>query len=170
MAKKIALLGILASLAIIAGLLERLVPFPIAVPGIKLGLANVIVIITMYCMGEREAFGISVIRIMVVGVLFSGLSGILYSLAGGLLSYVGMVAGKRVKAFSVIGVSIIGGVLHNLGQIGIAALVVSNIKLLYYVPVLILAGIVAGVVTGFVAVYTLDHMGVICKSEQHCIK
>lgn len=158
MAKKMALFGIFAALAIVAGYLERLVPFPIAVPGIKLGLANVVVIIVMYSMGEKEAFGISVIRIAVVGLLFSGLSGIIYSLAGGLLSYAGMVAGKKTGLFSVIGVSVIGGVLHNIGQIGIAALVVSNVKLFYYVPALIAAGIAAGVVTGFTAVYTLEHV------------
>lgn len=160
-AKKIAFLGIFASLAIVAGYLERLVPFPIAVPGIKLGLANVVVILVMYSMGEKEAFIISVIRIMAIGLLFSGLSGIIYSLAGGLISYVGMIIGKRVKIFSVIGVSVIGGVLHNLGQILLATFVVSNIKLLYYVPVLIIAGIVAGVVTGLVAVYTLAHVKII---------
>lgn len=158
MAKKIALMGIFTALAIVAGYIERLVPFPVAVPGIKLGLANVVVIIAMYYMGEKEAFCISVIRIMAVGLLFSGLSGILYSLAGGLLSYAGMAVGKNVRVFSIIGVSIIGGVLHNLGQIFIAALVVSNIKLLYYVPVLIFAGIAAGVVTGLVAFYTLAYV------------
>lgn len=156
MSKKIAFMGIFSSLALVAGYLERLIPVTIPVPGIKLGLANVIVLLTIYYMGTKEAFGVMMIKIVVTALLFSGLSGFFYSLSGGLLSFGVMLIGKKSGVFSVIGVSILGGVFHNIGQITLAALIVSNAGLLYYCPVLIIAGIVTGGITGLIAHYVLE--------------
>ncbi len=158
MSKRIAFCGVFAALAIVISYFERFIPVPVPVPGIKLGLANVIILIILYYLGSKDAFGVSMIRIFVVGFLFSGMMGIMYSLAGGLLSYITMVGAKKIKIFSPVGVSVVGGVFHNVGQIVVATWVVENYKLLYYLPVLIVMGVIAGVVTGVIAMYSLSYL------------
>lgn len=158
LSRKVAFYGIFTALAIIISYFERFIPMPIPVPGIKLGLANVVVLIILYSLGNKAAFGVSMIRVFIAGFLFSGMTGILYSLSGGILSFCTMAAAKKTKLFSPIGVSVVGGVFHNMGQIVVAALVVSNYKLLYYVPVLVVMGVIAGVVTGVIAYYSLRNL------------
>ena len=158
MTKKIALLSIFAALAIIIAYIERLFPLPIPIPGIKLGLANAIVIMALYTMGTRAALGISVLRIVVVGLLFGSVFGMIYGFAGGLLSFAVMVAAKRTNIFGVVGVSVFGGVFHNMGQIAMAAIIVQNIRLLYHAPMLIIAGVVAGIAVGYASGLTLRHV------------
>lgn len=157
MAKTVAKLGIFAALAIIAAYLERLFPMPIPVPGVKLGLANVVVIMALYTMGVKAAFGISVLRIAVVGMLFGSLFSIAYSLSGGLLSFAFMAAAKKTGIFGVVGVSVLGGVMHNIGQIVIAALIVNNTGLFFYTPMLIIAGVLTGIFIGYIAGYSVKH-------------
>lgn len=157
MAKTVAKLGILASLAIIAAYLERLFPMPIPVPGVKLGLANVVVVMALYTMGIKAAFGISVLRIVVVGMLFGSLFSIAYSLSGGLLSFAAMAAAKKIGVFGVVGVSVLGGVMHNVGQIAVAAMIVQNTGLFFYTPVLIIAGVLTGILIGYTAGYSIKH-------------
>lgn len=159
MAKKIALYGMFTALAIILSAVERLIPMPIPAPGVKLGLANVVVIIFLYAFGEKPALFVSVLRVAIIGFLFGSGWSVLYSLAGGLLSFAAMAAGKRAGVFSVTGVSVLGGVFHNAGQIAVAALATQSVKLFYYLPVLILAGEVTGVLIGFIAAYTIRHAG-----------
>lgn len=156
--KKVAYYGIFAALAILMGYVEMLIPVVVAVPGIKLGLANVIVLIALYFMGTKAAFFISFIRIFIVGLLFAGFAGLLYSLAGAGLSFFVMIFMKKIKVFSIIGVSAAGGIFHNIGQIVLAALVVNNIKLFYYLPILLISGIITGIVTGIVAKYCLFYL------------
>ncbi|MCL2350351.1 MAG: Gx transporter family protein [Defluviitaleaceae bacterium] len=152
MVKKIAFYGVFASLAIIMAIIERMFPLPItAVPGMKLGLANAIVIMVLYTHNARSAFAIAVLRIVIVGLLFGNPFSIAYSLAGGLLSYSGMVLAKKTNIFGVVGVSVIGGVLHNIGQITVAALIVQHAGLFYYAPWLVIAGIVTGIIIGYTA-------------------
>ena len=153
-AKKISYYGIFTALAVVLGFAERLIPQPIAVPGVKLGLANIMVLIALYRFDGRTAFGVSVLRIAVTGLLFGGMSAALYSFAGGVFSFTAMYSSKRTNIFGCIGVSVLGGVAHNLGQIAIACLAVENIKLLYYTPVLIFSGILTGIFTGTAAYYT----------------
>ncbi|MCL2396437.1 MAG: Gx transporter family protein [Defluviitaleaceae bacterium] len=157
MAKKIAYFGILGGLAMVAAYIERLFPMPIPVPGVKLGLANVIVVMALYAMGSKAALGISVLRIVAIGLLFGSPFSVAYSLSGGILSYAAMVLAKRVKIFGVVGVSVWGGVFHNIGQIVVAALIVQNAGLFYYAPVLIIAGVLTGVLVGLIAGYALKH-------------
>ena len=160
-AKRVAYYGVFTTLAIIASYIERLVAVPIAVPGIKLGLANVVVIITLYAAGIRPALAVNILRIVLVGFMFGSVTGIIYSLSGGFLSFVLMLGAKRINLFGVVGVSVVGGVFHNLGQISMAVLVVENPRLFYYAPVLIVFGVITGVIIGFTAGYTLRHMEVI---------
>ena len=149
--KPIAIAGLLAALALIFSYVEILFPVFIAVPGVKLGIANVVIIIALYYLNGRYALAINVVRVLIAGLLFTGAFGMLYSLAGALLSLGTMVLLKRTYRFSVTGVSIAGGVTHNLGQILVAAVVVGNIKVFVYFPVLIISGVISGAVIGVVA-------------------
>ncbi|BFL47157.1 Gx transporter family protein [Lactonifactor longoviformis] len=150
MRQKTAWMGLMAAIAIIFGYIETLLPIFTGIPGIKLGLANLVTVFMLYVFTWKEAAVIATIRILVIGFLFGSLFSILFSLAGGYLSLMVMVWMKKVPGLSVIGVSIAGGVFHNIGQILVAALVVENIKLFYYVPVLLVAGLVTGLLIGIV--------------------
>lgn len=144
-------LGVLTALAMIASYIEVLLPFSVGIAGIKLGLANIVVVITLYVLGEKEAFLVSFVRIFLMGFLFGNMAGILYSLAGGMLSLAVMLVLFRLRKFSVSGISIAGGVSHNIGQLSVAVFIVSNLNLMYYLPVLLCAGIVTGLLIGILA-------------------
>lgn len=148
MSKKVAVYGMLVALAFLLSYVETLIPFSFAIPGIKLGLANLVVITALYCLGEKGAFVISIVRIMLTGLTFTSLSVMLYSLGGGLLSFLCMVLAKRLAPLGITGVSVLGGVAHNLGQLLVAALVVRTGSLMYYFPALLAAGTVAGALIG----------------------
>lgn len=143
--KRTAVYGLLVALAFILSYIESLFPIPVPIPGIKLGLANLVVLTALYSMGVKEAFVLSVIRIVLVGFTFGNPSTLIFSLAGGLLSCLMMAAFKKSKLFSVIGVSIIGGISHNVGQIVISIFVVDNINIVYYLPFLLISGVITGV-------------------------
>lgn len=149
--KKVAYFGVFTALALIFSYVEALIPFQIGIPGIKLGLANLIVVIALYKLGPKEAFCLSVVRIVLSGFLFANLFSILYSLAGGVLSFAVMALLKKCGTFSVYGVSMAGGVFHNIGQILVAMAVVESFRVAYYIPVLLAAGILTGLVIGIVA-------------------
>ena len=142
--KKTAVLGMYLAFAMILSYIEVLIPLPIPIPGIKLGLANLAIILILYLYGFKEALLINVVRIILIGLLFTNVSMILYSLAGGLLSLACMGLAKRAHGFSIQCVSMIGGITHNLGQILVAFAVVRTYGVFYYVPFLLLAGWVIG--------------------------
>ena len=149
--KKLALSAILAALAMILSYVEAMVPMPVPIPGIKLGLANLVILLAIYRLGFKYALTINCIRIFVTGLLFTGAFGILYSLAGGLLSLLVMYLLYRTGIFSMVGVSMAGGVAHNLGQLLTACLIMSNIRLMSYFAVLLFAGMGSGILMGIVA-------------------
>lgn len=151
MKHKVAYFGVFAALAMIFSYVESLIPFQIGIPGVKLGLANLIVVIALYKMGIKEAFFVSVIRIVLSGFLFANLFSIIYSLAGGMVSLAVMAFLKSRRSFSVFGISMAGGVAHNIGQIVVAMLVVETFSVAYYIPVLLVAGLATGFVIGIVA-------------------
>lgn len=146
--KKTAYLGLLIALAFVFSYIEFLIPVNIGVPGAKLGLANLVVIVALYTLGEKDAFLLSVVRIVLVGFTFANTASMIYSLAGGCLSYAAMLIAKKTKLLSITGVSVIGGVFHNVGQIIVAMLVLETASLIYYLPVLLIAGIASGVAIG----------------------
>lgn len=162
-AKKTALSALMTSLALIFSYIEVLLPFNPAIPGIKLGIANLVIIVTLYYLGPRYALTVNIIRVLVAGLLFSGLFGAAYSLAGALLSFTVMVLLKKTGLFSVTGVSIAGGVAHNLGQILVAAFLVSNIKMFVYFPVLIISGVLSGAAIGIISYLILRRLPPILK-------
>ena len=146
--KRIALLGLLVALAMILSYLESLLPPFVAVPGIKLGLTNVVVLVALLTLDAGVAFGVNVVRIVLVGITFGNLSAMLYALAGGLLSFLVMFLLKKSRRFGPVGISAAGGVAHNFGQILVAMFVLETDKLIYYLPVLCISGTVAGVAVG----------------------
>lgn len=150
MQKKVALYGVFITLALVAGYLEMLVPVSVGIPGIKLGLANLVTIVVLQIMGAKDAIFISLLRIILSGILFGNMAAILYSLAGGICSLMIMILLKKTGWFSMIGISIAGGVFHNIGQILVAMAVVENTKMVYYLPVLLISGLTAGVLIGMI--------------------
>ena len=150
MKKKVAYLGLFLGLALVCSYLESLVPIGFGIPGIKLGLTNVVVILLMYCIGAKEALVISLLRIFLMGFLFNPAS-ILFSLAGGLLSFILMYLMKRTNLFKCLSVSLVGGISHNIGQIIVASVIVENYNILFYIPVLLVAGIITGFLIGIVS-------------------
>jgi heptaprenyl diphosphate synthase len=150
-AGRLAAFGLLVSLAIVLSYVEYLLPFFQAVPGVKLGLANVAVIFALYRLGGFQAAAVSLIRILLMAVLFGNAFALAYSLSGAALSLGVMLALKRTGAFSPAGVGALGGVCHNLGQLLCAIVLLETGGLIYYLPVLILSGTAAGLVTGAAA-------------------
>ena len=156
--KKVAMLGLTIALAMIMSYIEALVPISFAVPGIKMGLANIVIIFVLYKIGTKEAILVSLIRVILVSLLFSNVMAMAYSIAGAVLSLSVMWLLKKTDRFSFVGVSIAGGIMHNVGQIIMACLVTVTSELMYYLPVLIISGTVAGILIGIVAGILLKRM------------
>lgn len=151
MKSRVAYLGVFTALALIFSYVETLIPISFGIPGVKLGLANLIIVIALYKMRLSEAYLLSVVRVVLSGFIFGNYFSIIYSLAGGLLSLTAMACLKKNDGFSVMGVSVAGGVCHNIGQLIVAMLVVETFSVAYYVPVLLVAGVATGLVIGLVA-------------------
>ena len=151
----IATAAVLASLALIFSYIEFLIPVSLGIPGIKPGFANIVVVVALYKLGTRTAFMVNVTRILLAAALFGSVFSALYSLAGGLISFAAMAALKRTNFFSTAGVSMAGGVFHNMAQLAIAALLVESTQIFYYFPLLLISGIIAGLLNGVLATLIL---------------
>lgn len=149
--KKIAVLALAIALAMILSFVESQIPAFVAIPGVKVGLANIAVVFVLYKLGWREAVLISLIRVFMVSVLFGTAVSLFYSVAGAVLSLSGMILLKKTGLFSTVAVSVTGGVLHNVGQIIMACLLLETNVIKYYLPFLILSGVIAGIVIGIVS-------------------
>ena len=157
-AKKMTMTALLAALALIFSYIEVLIPFSPGIPGIKLGIANLVIIISLYYLGSKYAFSVNLVRILIAGLLFNGLFGALYSLAGALLSFTVMALLRKTGIFSITGVSIAGGVSHNMGQLLVAAFLIDSLKIFAYFPVLIFSGIISGAVIGIISYLILKRL------------
>ncbi len=144
-------MALTVALAMILSFVESQIPAFVAVPGVKMGLANIAVVFALYKLGWKEAILVSLIRVFLVSLLFGTGASLFYSLAGAVLSLIGMIGLRATRLFSSVAVSVAGGVLHNVGQIGMACLLLETDVLRYYLPFLALSGILAGVVIGVVA-------------------
>lgn len=151
MKKKVAYFGVLTALALIFSYIETLIPIHFGIPGVKLGFANLIIVIALYKMGIKEAYTLSIVRVILAGFIFGNLFSILYSLAGGLLSLTMMAVLKKTEKYSVFGVSMAGGVFHNIGQLIMAAIVLESFSIAYYFPILLVSGVVTGLLIGLVS-------------------
>lgn len=148
---KLAVLSVLLTLAILMGYVEALLPFSIGIPGVKLGLANFVIVVGLYYIGSKEALVLQFMRILLSGFLFGNLSMIMYSLAGGILSVLIMILAKKYGNFSMVGVSMLGGVFHNIGQLLVAMWGLRTKQFVYYSPVLFIAGLVTGFLIGILS-------------------
>ena len=149
--KKLTTMALLTAIAMVLSFIESQIPAFTAIPGIKMGLANIAVVFALYRLGWKEAAAISLLRVVLVSLLFGSFATLFYSLAGALLSLVGMGLLKKSGKFTEIVVSVSGAVLHNLGQIAMASLMLQTDALRYYLPFLLISGILAGIVIGLLA-------------------
>ena len=149
--KDTALSGVLIALALVLSYLESLIPIWWAVPGVKLGLANLVTIIALSNLGLRQTLIISVGRILLSGILFGNVTIIIYSLVGAMLSISVMCLVRKIKIFTNTGISVCGAIAHNMGQIIVAMLVMENVRIMYYMIVLVISGTVSGAIIGIIA-------------------
>lgn len=152
--KKIAKLSMLLSISVVLGLLESFIPIMSGiVPGIKLGLANIVIVFAIYELSFKDALYISILRVILIGILRTGLFSIsfFFSLVGALLSIVFMYLVKKYTKMSIVGVSIIGSISHSIGQIIVACIFLSNINVVYYLPILLISSIITGLVVGSIS-------------------
>lgn len=151
MKSRVAYFGVFTALALIFSYVETLIPFQIGIPGVKLGLANLIIVIALYKLSLKETWLLAVTRVLLSGFIFGNYFSIIYSLAGAVLSLAVMILLKKHGGFSVMGVSLAGGTAHNIGQLAVAMIVVETYSVAYYLPVLLIAGVITGLVIGYVA-------------------
>ena len=144
--RKIAYLGMLMALALVLSYVESLIPFAVGIPGVKLGLTNIVTVIMLYIAAPMETFLLCVFRAVLSGFMFGNAFSIIYS-----LSFIVMYLLKKSDKFSSVSISLVGGVCHNIGQIIVAAIVLSTYSVVYYIPVLLVAGCITGLVIGIVA-------------------
>ena len=149
--QKLCALALTVAAAMLLSFIEAQLPAFTAVPGIKVGLANIAVIFALYRFGTKEAVAVSLVRVALVSLLFGSLVSMLYGLAGAVVSIALMFVLKRFSPLSPIGVSVAGGVAHNVGQIAVACALLENAAVALYLPVLVISGTVAGIVTGLAA-------------------
>ncbi|MBR1866253.1 MAG: Gx transporter family protein [Lachnospiraceae bacterium] len=166
MSKRVARLGIFVALAMVFSYIEVLIPFSFGIPGVKLGIANLVVVTGLYFLKPQDVLWISVIRILLMGILFGNGVSLLYSMAGGVLSYLVMLVCKKAGLFSIVGISVVGGVFHNLGQLLAAMAVLQNENIVYYFPVLLAAGVVTGALIGMLA----DRIVKAMKTQEYDMK
>ena len=149
--RDVAFCGVFTALAMIFSYIEALIPISVGIPGAKLGFANIAILVVLYITGAKAAFFVDVLRILLTGILFGNMAAFIFSISGGLLSVAVMIVLKRTDKFSMTGISVAGGVSHNIGQLAAAAVVMQTAGIVYYLPVLLIAGVITGVVNGCVA-------------------
>ena len=152
-AKKIAVIGMFVSFAVVLNIFENFIPLPFVVPGAKLGLSNVVTLISIFLLGYREAFLILAIRIVLGAAFSGGLSGLMYSFSGSMMSYVSMVIFMRIfkEKITPIGISATGSFFHSIGQIIVSVFILENIRMFTYLPALSIASVISGTFIGIVA-------------------
>lgn len=155
--QKIALCGLLTAMMLVLGFIESLLPVAAGVPGIKLGLSNGVLLFAIYMMDAPTAFVLMLLKVLLSGLLFGGVSAMMYALAGGVVSMLGMILLKKLR-FNLVTVSMAGAVLHNLAQVLLAMIILNTDKLIYYMAVLLLVGLACGAATGVAAKATIGHM------------
>lgn len=154
----VALCGLLLALMLVLGFVESLLPVAAGVPGIKLGLSNGVLIFAVYMLDIPTAFVLMALKVVLSGLLFGGVNAMMYAFAGGLLSMICMVLISRVRGAHPIAVSMVGGVMHNVGQVALAMVMLGTPQLMYYMAILMAVGLVTGAVTGVAATLVMKHL------------
>ena len=150
-ARQVALMGILTAVMLVLGYVESLIPIGSSVPGIKLGLSNTVLVYGLYLFSPWTTFALMLLKVVVSGLLFGGVNAMLYSAAGGILSMLGMILLRKVPGVGIVGVSVVGAALHNIGQVLLAMWILQTDKLVYYMALLMLVAVVTGALTGIAA-------------------
>lgn len=150
--KRIAYVGVFVCIALVFSYVEVLLPIDFGIPGMKLGLANIVTVIALYLFGKKWALFISILRVVLSALLFTSFFSMIYSLSGALLSLAIMSMFYNRSKLSMTGISMLGGVFHNVGQLIVACIIVKQIKLSFYGPVLILSGLITGLIIGIVSI------------------
>lgn len=158
LAHRIALRGMLIAVAFVLSWLEARIPYFFAIPGMKLGLSNLVVLIALYKLGSKDAFCLNMLRILLVSFTFGNLFSLIYSAAGGMLSFLVMLLLKKKGSFSIRFVSVFGGIAHNVGQLLVAAFIVENANVFWYFPFLCISGVVAGAVIGLLCGFIVKRL------------
>ncbi|MBD9184072.1 MAG: Gx transporter family protein [Clostridiales bacterium] len=156
--RKIAFLGLSVTLAMILSFVESQIPVFTTIPGMKVGLPNLVMVFLLYRVGWKETVIVSLIRAFLVALLFGNLQSLIFSIAGAVLSLTGMILLKKTGLFSSIAVSVTGGVLHNVGQIIAACLWTGTVQIAYYLPALLVSGVCAGIAIGLIAGFLLKRL------------
>ena len=164
--KRLATLAVLISVGMILSYVESLIPVFVAIPGVKLGLANTVAVFALYILGASDAAIVSIVRAVLSSLLFGSFTTLLYSTAGALLSVLVMIIARRALRLSSVGVSAVGGVFHNLGQTLAAAAVLRTGAVFFYFPVLIISGVLAGTVIGTAAGLIVKRLEKILKLQR----
>ncbi len=163
--QKLTLISLFSAAAIVFGYIEFMIPFDFGIPGIKLGLANLITVLLLYTFDTRMALSVSLIRIFITALLFGSLYSLAYSLVGGILSFTIMSLTKKVKDFSAVGVSIAGGILHNIGQLIVAIITFGVAEIGFYLPILLAAGAITGTIIGICSLPIINKIKKIRASQ-----
>ncbi len=156
--RRLTLYGVCTALALILSYVEAQIPAFVAVPGVKMGLTNIVVVTALYILGDKGAVAINFVRIIVVSLLFGSFMSFAFSLAGGMLSTVVMIILKKTRRFGTAGVSVAGGITHNIGQILVAMILLNTRAIFWYLPVLWISGIVSGLVIGLIGALVIKHL------------
>ena len=156
--KKVAFLGMCIALSMILSFVESQIPPLMAVPGVKMGLPNIVMVFMLYKIGAKDTAIVSILRVILVGILFGTPLSMIYSLAGATLSLIGMILLKKTNLFAHVTVSVAGGILHNVGQIATACIVMETAQIAYYLPVLLITGTIAGILIGLTAAMILKRL------------
>jgi len=166
--RKMVLLSVLVSQALVLHVIERMIPVPIPIPGVKLGLANVISLFTVVIFGWKEAMLVVFLRTTLGSFFGGGISSFLYSFTGGIISTIVMALMYKYfnKVFSIIAISVVGAVFHNIGQIFIASLVVSNANLFYWLPVLLISAVITGIFIGITVQLTMKPLQTVLRIDR----
>lgn len=159
--QKVVRLSMFTALAIVLNIFESYVPIiNLNIPGVKVGLTNIVILSVIYLYGFKEALYVSIIRIFVVGILRTGLfsTAFLFSLSGSIISLFAMYMVNKIKMFSIVGVSIVGSIFHSIGQIIMAYFLLKNINVMYYLPFIIIISIVTGIIIGIISKEVINHL------------
>lgn len=160
MTHRISMYAMYTALAFVLSYIESLIPLSIGIPGVKPGFANIVILLVICSSGHiTDAYSIAVIRVVLTGLTYGNLSTMIYALAGTLLATTSMLISKNSGLLSTTGISIIGGIAHNMGQLIAAIIMLSTAGLIYYLPVLVISGLVTGMVTGIITDKCIKHLG-----------
>lgn len=155
--KRFAILSIMIGLSLVLSYVDSLIPIVVTIPGIKLGLANIATIYVLYRLGIKEAIIVSILRVFLSALLFGTVVTLSYSIVGATLSLVIMIVFKQISSLHMITISILGAVMHNMGQIAVAMFIMSTKEIIYYLPILVITGVISGIGVGLLAILVLKY-------------